>query len=67
MFNSGVSAISALLSLCPSGATIVVPEDFYSGTRYLMNKCFGDRFTYKVITPGNMNKELVQHLSEGGV
>lgn len=39
--NSGVSTVSCLLGTLETGATVVVPSDFYSGTRYLMKKCFG--------------------------
>ena len=49
--NSGVSAVSCLLGTLETGATVVVPSDFYSGTRYLMNKCFGSRFKYVELKP----------------
>ena len=51
--NSGVSAVSCLLGTLETGATVVVPSDFYSGTRYLMNKCFGSRFKYVELKPNS--------------
>jgi cystathionine beta-lyase/cystathionine gamma-synthase len=67
LFNSGVSAISALLSLCDTSSNVIVPDDFYSGTRYLMNKCFGDRLNYKVIKSESLVEDLERYLSEGNV
>jgi cystathionine gamma-synthase len=67
LFNSGVSAISALLSLCESSSNVIVPDDFYSGTRYLMNKCFGERLNYKVIKSESLAEDLERYLNEGNV
>lgn len=44
-----------------------MPDDFYSGTRYLMNKCFGDRLKYKVIHSETLVEDLERYLSEGNV
>jgi len=67
LFNSGVSAISALLSICETSSNVIVPDDFYSGTRYLMNKCFGDRMNYKVIKSESLVEDLERYLEEGNV
>ena len=67
LFNSGVSAISSLLATCETGSTVVVPDDFYSGTRYLMNKCFGERFKYEVIKSDTQLEDLERYLNEGNV
>jgi len=67
LFNSGVSAISALLSICETSSNVIVPDDFYSGTRYLMNKCFGDRMNYKVIKSESLVDDLERYLEEGNV
>ena len=43
LFNSGMSAISAIFALAPAGKKIIVPSDFYSGVRHLLNKVLMDR------------------------
>ena len=65
--NSGVSAVSCLLGTMETGATIVVPSDFYSGTRYLMNKCFGSRFNYVELKPNSCIETLEQALATNHV
>ena len=67
LFNSGVSAISALLSMCETSSNVIVPDDFYSGTRYLMNKCFGERLNYKVIKSDTLVEDLERFFNEGNV
>ena len=49
LFNSGVSAITAVLASVPSQSVVIVPDDFYSGTRYIMNHFFNERFDFKTI------------------
>ncbi len=62
-----MSAISTLLAMCETSTTVIVPDDFYSGTRYLMNKCFGDRLNYKVIHSETLVEDLERYLGEGNV
>ncbi|TNV77069.1 hypothetical protein FGO68_gene17590 [Halteria grandinella] len=62
LFNSGVSAICGILASLPAQSTILVGEDFYSGTRYMMNKHFGERFTYLPIAAGEGHVEKIREV-----
>lgn len=51
LFNSGISTITAILSILPTSTSIIVPDDFYSGTRHLIGKIFASRFKSIAIKP----------------
>lgn len=43
ILNSGISTLALVLALVPTGSTVVVQDDFYSGTRHLVSKIFNQR------------------------
>jgi cystathionine beta-lyase/cystathionine gamma-synthase len=67
LFNSGISTLSAALSIVPASTTLIVQDDFYSGTRHLVGKIFGTRFDYKVLKPTDTMETLDKLLSENNV
>jgi cystathionine beta-lyase/cystathionine gamma-synthase len=64
LFNSGISTLSAVLSMIPTNSTIVTQDDFYSGTRHLVGKIFGPRLQNKILKPTDSMEVLVKILKE---
>ena len=67
LFNSGISTISAVLSVLKVGTVLMVQDDFYSGTRHLMGKIFGARLGQHPIKPGTTMDEVRKVLKEKDV
>ncbi|CDW85424.1 cystathionine gamma-lyase [Stylonychia lemnae] len=61
--NSGVSALQMMFQLLGHKARIVVQDDFYSGTRHMLNKVFNERLEQVAINPNNFKEKLVELLS----
>jgi cystathionine beta-lyase/cystathionine gamma-synthase len=51
--NSGISTLTTVMALLPVNSTVIVQDDFYSGTRHLIGKIFTDRFKSISFKPTN--------------
>eukprot|EP00347_Sterkiella_histriomuscorum_P001491 403371831 len=62
--NSGVSAIQMLLHVLPLNSKILVQDDFYSGTRHMLNKIYHERFLQIPIFPHDHLQKIEEMLSQ---